>query len=61
VLSPSGQAIGADEWGRVVGLMSYDRLRPSIQAAESAAAEPCPSKASTASAAALAAATEVPS
>ncbi len=65
VLSPAGQAIGADESGRVVGLMSYDRLRMSIQAAEAAApasaAEPGPSKARTASASALATATQVQS
>jgi osmoprotectant transport system ATP-binding protein len=61
VLSPAGQGIGADESGRVVGLMSYDRLRASIQAAEAAAAEPGPSKASTASAAALATAAQVQS
>jgi osmoprotectant transport system ATP-binding protein len=59
VLSPAGQAIGTDESGRVVGLMSYDRLRTSILAAE--AAEPGPSKASTTSASALATATKVPS
>jgi osmoprotectant transport system ATP-binding protein len=39
VLSPAGQAIGADQAGRVVGLMSYDQLRTAIQAAETAAAE----------------------
>ncbi len=42
VLSPAGQAIGADEAGRVVGVMSYDQLRIAIQAADAAAsrAEP---------------------
>ena len=59
VLSPAGQAIGTDESGRVVGLMSYDRLQTSIQAAE--AAEPAPPKAGTASAAALATAAQVSS
>jgi osmoprotectant transport system ATP-binding protein len=59
VLSPAGQAIGTDESGRVVGLMSYDRLQTSIQAAK--AAEPGPSLASVASAPALATATKLPS
>jgi osmoprotectant transport system ATP-binding protein len=37
VLSPAGQAIGVDSTGRVAGLLSYDRLRAAIQAAEAAA------------------------
>ena len=65
VLSPSGQAIGTDESGRVAGLMSYDRLRASIQADEAdeadEAAQPGPSTASTASASAQATATQVAS
>jgi osmoprotectant transport system ATP-binding protein len=38
VLSPAGHAIGVDGAGRVAGLLSYDRLRAAIQAAEDAAA-----------------------
>jgi osmoprotectant transport system ATP-binding protein len=38
VLSPAGQAIGVDGTGHVVGLLSYDRLRAAIQAAEDATA-----------------------
>jgi osmoprotectant transport system ATP-binding protein len=37
VLSPAGQAIGVDSDGHVVGMLSYDRLRAAIQAAEAAA------------------------
>ena len=32
VLSPTGQAVGVDDDGRVVGVTSYDRLRVAIQA-----------------------------
>jgi osmoprotectant transport system ATP-binding protein len=45
VLSPAGQAIGVDSGGHVAGLLSYDRLRAAIQAADAAAArepEPVP-------------------
>jgi osmoprotectant transport system ATP-binding protein len=38
VLSPAGQAVGVDGTGRVVGLLSYDRLRAAIQVAEDAVA-----------------------
>jgi osmoprotectant transport system ATP-binding protein len=34
VLSPTGQAVGVDGDGRVVGVTSYDRLRTAIQRAE---------------------------
>ena len=30
VLSPTGQAVGVDEDGRVLGVTSYDRLRVAI-------------------------------
>lgn len=31
VLSPTGQAVGVDEDGKVVGVTSYERLRAAIQ------------------------------
>jgi osmoprotectant transport system ATP-binding protein len=34
VLSVTGQAVGVDADGRVVGVTSYDRLRAAIQRAE---------------------------
>ena len=34
VLSPTGQAVGVDDDGRVVGVTSYDRLRVAIHAAD---------------------------
>ena len=34
VLSPTGQAVGVDDDGRVVGVTSYDRLRLAIHAAD---------------------------
>jgi osmoprotectant transport system ATP-binding protein len=37
VLSPTGQAVGVDDDGRVVGVTSYERLRVAIQAADQAA------------------------
>jgi osmoprotectant transport system ATP-binding protein len=39
VLSRTGQAIGVDEEGRVLGVTSFDRLRTAIRAAEEAEAE----------------------
>ncbi|HEX9358166.1 MAG TPA: ATP-binding cassette domain-containing protein [Streptosporangiaceae bacterium] len=38
VLSPTGQAVGVDDDGRVVGVTSYDRLRVAIHAADQGAA-----------------------
>jgi osmoprotectant transport system ATP-binding protein len=38
VLSPTGQAVGVDGDGRVVGVTSYDRLRVAIHAADHEAA-----------------------
>ena len=38
VLSPTGQAVGVDDDGRVVGVTSYDRLRVAIHAADHEAA-----------------------
>jgi osmoprotectant transport system ATP-binding protein len=36
VLSPTGEAVGVDSAGRVVGVTSYDRLRAAIQGADEA-------------------------
>jgi osmoprotectant transport system ATP-binding protein len=40
VLAPTGQAVGVDDDGRVVGVTSYDRLRVAIHAADQGAAHP---------------------
>jgi osmoprotectant transport system ATP-binding protein len=43
VLSVTGQAVGVDDGGRVVGVTSYDRLREAIQRANAApVADPAP-------------------
>ena len=34
VLSPTGQAVGVDDDGRVVGVTTFDQLRAAIQAAD---------------------------
>ena len=39
VLSPAGQAVGIDENGQAVGVVTFDQLRAAIQAAEKAADE----------------------
>ena len=39
VLSPTGQAVGVDDDGRVVGVTSYDRLRVAIHAGEQEAGD----------------------
>jgi osmoprotectant transport system ATP-binding protein len=39
VLSPTGQAVGVDDDGRVVGVTSYDRLRTAIHAGEQEAGD----------------------
>ena len=46
VLSPTGQAVGVDDDGRVVGVTSYDRLRVAIHAADQGAARPATEAAS---------------
>jgi osmoprotectant transport system ATP-binding protein len=46
VLSPTGQAVGVDDDGRVVGVTSYERLGAAIHAVEQRAARPATEAAS---------------
>jgi osmoprotectant transport system ATP-binding protein len=46
VLSPTGEAVGVDDDGRVVGVTSYERLGAAIHAADQGAARPATEAAS---------------
>ena len=47
VLSPTGQAVGVDDDGRVVGVTSYERLRVAIHAADEQEAGDAPARPAT--------------
>jgi osmoprotectant transport system ATP-binding protein len=58
VLSATGQAVGVDADGRVVGITSYERLRTAIQRADQESRQAAPATSAAAASASAASAAE---